>query len=147
MKTVKTSAKYVEWLNAEVMHEASKKWLSELSFINDEQHFFENLIKSYTLQLIDSQNFSKSKEIIENLNTLQKENNAFIEAIKIHENKLQIMVDEKFQYKEEKVYKNEHRKLIVNVSKYLKEYRELKRRLFEIIKFVMKKEKQKYLLK
>ena len=64
MKVVKKSPVYVEWLNAELMHEESVKWLSELKFIKDEEHFFEDLIKLFTLQLIDSKNFSKSKETV-----------------------------------------------------------------------------------
>ena len=147
MKTTKTEVKYVEWLNAEDMHEASKKWISELSFVKDEQQFFEDLIKSYTLQLLDSQNFPKSKEIVESLNKLQKKNYTLIKMIKTHENKLQIIVDGIDQLKEEKTYKNKHRALILDVSKFLREYRKLKTQLFDIIKVVMKKEKQKHLLR
>jgi len=147
MKTVNENIKYVEWLNAEEMHKASIGWISELKFIKDEQHFFEDLIKSYTLQLIDSQNFLKSKEIVETLNKFQKKNKALIKTIIIHENKLQIMVDGIDEPKKEEVYKNKHRELILNVSKYVKDYKNLKLKLFEIVKSVMKKEKQKHLLK
>ena len=52
MKNMYTKANYVEWLSAEVMHEASRKWLSELRFIKDEQLFFDDLINSYTNHLI-----------------------------------------------------------------------------------------------
>lgn len=147
MKTVKTSAKYVEWLSAEEMHQASRGWISELKFIKDEQHFFDDLIKAYTLQLIDSENFLKSKEIVETLNKLQKKNKALIKIIIVHENKLEIMVDGIDEPKKEETYKDGHRELIVKVSEYLKEYRDLKIKLFDIVKGVMKKEKQKFLLK
>lgn len=147
MKTVKTSAKYVEWLSAEEMHQASRGWISELKFIKDEQHFFDDLIKAYTLQLIDSENFLKSKEIVETLNKLQKKNKALIKIIIVHENKLEIMVDGIDEPKKEETYKDRHRELIVKVSEYLKEYRALKLKLFEIVKGVMVKEKQKFLLK
>ena len=147
MKTVKTGAKYVEWLSAEEMHQASRGWISELKFIKDEQHFFDDLIKAYTLQLIDSENFLKSKEIVETLNKLQKKNKALIKIIIVHENKLEIMVDGIDEPKKEETYKDRHRELIVKVSEYLKEYRALKLKLFEIVKGVMVKEKQKFLLK
>ncbi|NNK40881.1 MAG: hypothetical protein HKP45_09540, partial [Winogradskyella sp.] len=61
MSTFNTNPKMVEWLNADEMHDASKKWLSELEFVADEQLFFDDLIKSYTLQLIDSKYFNKSQ--------------------------------------------------------------------------------------
>lgn len=146
MKTAKKQPKYVEWLNADDMHQASRNWLSELNFIKDEQHFLEELIKSYTLQLIDNSNFTKSKTIVDGLNKLQKKNKSLIDAVNIHEKELEIMVDGIDQKKEEQAYKNKHRELIIYVSKYLKDYRELKTRLFEIIKSVMKKAKQKRLL-
>ncbi len=41
MITTKTQAKFVEWLSTDEMYQASKKWYSELSFIKDEQLFFD----------------------------------------------------------------------------------------------------------
>jgi len=147
MKTKKVSAKYVEWLNAEDMHQASRNWISELRFIKDEQHFFEDLIKDHTLQLIDPENFPKSKIIIENLKKLQKKNKSLIKKIIVHENKLQVMVDGIDEPQKEEAYKDKHRELIIIISKYLKDYRKLKTKLFEVVKTAMKKEKQKLLLK
>lgn len=146
MKTKKGNKKYVEWLNAEDMHDASRNWLSELRFIKDEQRFFEELIKSYTLQLIDSDHFLTSKEIVETLSKLQKKNKAFIEDVKTHENELLIMVDGIDQLEEEETYKNKHRELIVDLSDYFKKYRNLKKRLFKTIEEIMKHDKQKRLL-
>ena len=147
MKTKKVSAKYVEWLNAEDMHQASRNWISELRFIKDEQHFFEDLIKDHTLQLIDPENFPKSKIIIENLKKLQKKNKSLIKKIIVHENKLQVMVDGIDEPQKEEAYKDKHRELIIIISKYLKDYRKLKTKLFEVVKTAMKKEKRKLLLK
>lgn len=139
--------KYVEWLSADVMHETSRNWLSELRFIKDEQQFFQNIIKSYTLQLIDSKHFSNSKNIVNTLGTLQKQNKTFIETVKMHENELIIMLDGIDQLKEEQDYKDKHRELIININKYFKDYRTLKKRLFKTIEDIMKQEKQKRLLK
>ena len=56
------------------------------------------------------------------------------------------MVDGVNQLKEEKAYKNKHRKLITDINKYFKTYRTLKKRLFETIEDIMAHEKQKRLL-
>ena len=146
MKATHKTPKYVEWLNADVMHEASRNWLSELRFIKDEQRFFENLIKSYTLQLIDSEHFSNSKKLVEMLDTLQKKNKALIETVKTHENELLIMVDGVDQLKKEDAYKAKHRTLIIEINKYFKAYRNFKKRLFNTIEDIMIHEKQKRLL-
>lgn len=145
MKTLK-NRKYVEWLNADIMHEASRNWLSELRFIKDEQQFLSNLIKSYTLQLIDASHFAESKKIVETLEALQKKNKKYIETVKAHENELLIMVDGIDQLQEEEAYRNKHRTLLVNINYYFKEYRKLKKQVFRAIEDIMKHEKQKRLL-
>ncbi len=146
METIQTQANYVEWLSADQMHEASKEWLSELRFIKDEHLFFEDLIKSYTLQLISPEKFSHNKEIIDAINRSQKKNNFFIEAVKIHENELKIMVDGVNELKKEQAYKKEHRGLIIEINEFKKNYRSLKMQLFDILKTIKKEEKQRRLL-
>ncbi|NEV94961.1 hypothetical protein G3567_12510 [Psychroflexus sp. YR1-1] len=144
MKT--SQLKYVEWLDAEEMHEASKEWLSELNFIKDEHVFFEDLVTKFTPQLIAYGKFSSNKEIIDAINRSQKQNNTLIEAVKIHENELQIMVDGIDQLEEEKAYTKEHSDLIVAITEFLKEYKSLKTQLFDIIKNIKKEDKNRHLL-
>jgi len=98
------------------------------------------------LQLIEPQKFSHNKEIIDVINRSQKRNNLLIEAVKVHESELQIMVDEIDQPKEEESYKKEHRGLIIEISEFKKNFRSLKNQLFDIIKNIKKQEKQIRLL-
>ena len=142
MESTQTQARYVEWLSAGQMHQASREWLSELEFIKDEHLFFEDLIKSFTLQLINPEKFSHNKEIIDALNSSQKKTDFFIEAVKVHKNELKIMVDGIDQLKKEEAYKKEHRGLIVEIAEFKETYRTLKTELFEIIKNIKKIEKQ-----
>lgn len=146
MKTKKVKPKYVAWLSPENMHKASVKWLSELRFSKVEELFFDDLIKSYTLQLIDSRHFNKSKRVVDELGALQKRTNELIEIIELHEKNLEIMVDGKDEFEKEEAYKKEHGKLIVTVSKFFEKYRHLKTQLFTLITNIMKEGKQKRLL-
>jgi tRNA/tmRNA/rRNA uracil-C5-methylase (TrmA/RlmC/RlmD family) len=146
MKASATEIKYVEWLNAEVMHNASRSWLSELMFIKDEQLFFDDLIKSYTLQLIDSKYFAKSKKIVERLSHLQKDTSKIIEKVKKHERALNIMLDKIDQLEEEENYKKEHRNLIILVTEFFQMNQSIKKHLFKLIKGIIKEKKQKLLL-
>lgn len=146
MKTTHTKTIYVEWLNATVMHDASRKWLSELLFIKDEQLFFNDLIKSYTLQLIDSSHFSESKNVIDKLIKTQKKTNKLLQAVENHERDLKVMVDVIEQVEEEEAYKEEHRVLIVLVNDFFQNYQAMKRQLFTLIKSIIKEQKQKRLL-
>ena len=146
MKNTQMHSRYVEWLNADQMHEKSKEWLSELRFIKDEHLFFEDLIKSYTLDLLKPQKFVHNKEIIDKISKSKKRTKMLIEAVKVHVNKLQIMVDEIEQPKEEEAYKKEHLNLIIDISEFEKKYRLLKKKLFEIIKTIKKHKKQRLLI-
>lgn len=146
MKTKHKDSKYVAWLSTETMHNASRKWLSELEFTKDEQLFFDDLIKSYTLQLIDSKHFAKSKNIVSQISEIQIETNKLIETIKKHERELKIMVDGINQIDLENDYKDKHGKLIVTVSEFLEKYKILKSQLFTLIKSIIKEGKQKRLL-
>lgn len=146
MKTKQTNPKYVAWLSPEIMHSGSRKWLSELEFAKDEQLFFDDLIKFYTLQLIDSKRFSESKKMVDRLSNLQKETDKLIALIKTHENDLKIMLDGIDQIEAENAYKEKHGKLIIIVSEFLEKYRTLKMQLFTLVKSIMKEGKQKRLL-
>ena len=146
MKATQTHTNFVEWLSAEDMHNDSKEWVLELEFLNDEYLFFEDLMRSYTLQLIDLQDYSKNKKIIEAIGNSRKENDNLKELIREHENKLEILIDGVDQPNEEEAYKNGHKSLLISFKNHLKEHKELKYSLFGIIKEIKKKEKQKRLI-
>lgn len=146
MKNIDTKATYVEWLNAKVMHKASRKWLSELKFIKDEQLFFDDLIKSFTLQLIDSSRFDESKALVEKLSAMQTQTDIYIKTVMAHENGLEIMVNEIDEPKEEEAYRKEHNDLIITIASFLSHYRRLKTQLFSLVKGIIKDQKQKRLL-
>lgn len=139
-------SKYAEWISAEQMHEDSKEWLSELLFIKDEHLFFDDLIKSFTLELLEPEKFSDNKEIIDILNRSEKRNNLLIEAIKVHENDLQIIVDGVDQLNEEKSYKDSHQGLLIKIKEFENDYKSLKTQLFEIIKSIKKEDKRNRIL-
>ena len=147
MKTTESKINYVVWLSPEVMHEASRKWLSELEFINGEQLFFRDLIKSYALYLIDSKHIDESRKVIDNLNKIKKKTTLLTESVQNHENKLIIWDDSIDHSKEEERYKTEHRQLIIDVSKFFQNYRIFKTNFFDLIKEIIKEQRQKRLLK
>ncbi|WP_417872930.1 hypothetical protein [Xanthomarina gelatinilytica] len=138
--------KYLEWLSASEMHQATLNWYSELNFVKDEQLFFDDLIKSYTLQLINSNYFEDSKQLVERLNTFQEDTNQLIEVVKAHRNSLQILMDGINQLEEETAYKKEHKELALKLSEFKQAYHTFKTSFFEHIKTIMKEEKQQRLL-
>jgi len=146
MKTIQTNAKHTEWLSAEDMHNTSKKWMSELEFCKEEQLFFEDLIRSFTLQILDNNHFKESKKLIEKLGIIVKQTQVLINAVKSHERELSILLDGIDQIQEETAYRKEHRNLIELIGEFQKRYQSIKAKLFGLIKIVMKEGKQKRLL-
>ncbi|MCX2839754.1 hypothetical protein OQ279_16535 [Salinimicrobium sp. MT39] len=65
--------RYIEWKTPDEMHFSSLQWKSELNFIKDEHRFFEDMLKEYTLPILESQLFSRVKELIEQLNLSRKD--------------------------------------------------------------------------
>lgn len=147
MKTIHTKAKFTKWLNADDMHDASKRWLSELYFFKDEQLFFEELITTYTLQLIDKSHYAQSKSIVDRLTKIVDETKVLTEAVEAHERSLSVMVDNVDQIDIEKKYKEEHRNLTELISEFKKRYQAIKSELFHLLKEVMKHAKQNKLLR
>lgn len=146
MKPTQKETKLEEWLGADEMHDATKVWQSELEFVKDEYSFFDDLIKSYTLQLIDSKYFSEIQKIIDELVEIKKRTNKLLSDIKNHENRLDILVDGIDQPQEEYQYKKNHRDLRLLISDFEKTHKAFKIKLFKLIKTVIKEGKQKRLL-
>lgn len=138
--------KFREWFSAEELHEESKKWSSELNFARDEQKFLNQMVKDYTLDIIDSDMFKTIQPVVESLNTSEKELVKLFKKVQLHENQLQIMVDEVNQERMEEAYLDTHSELGREVTDYFEKYRDAKTKIFDIVSKVIKRKKQKRLL-
>jgi hypothetical protein len=133
-------------LSAGEMHESSRQWLSELKFIKDEQLFLNDLVKSYTLQLIDKNFFEQSKKVIGQIQQSEEELSSLFKKMQAHEKQLDIMVDGIDQLKIEEAYIATHKELMGALNEYIASYRQVKARLFKLMAAIIKKDKQKHLL-
>ncbi|MDF0709178.1 hypothetical protein [Flagellimonas okinawensis] len=146
MKTASNKRKFREWFSADELHEESKKWFSELKFAKDEQRFLDNMVKDYTLDIIDSDMFKTVQPVVESLNKSEKDLIELFKKVQLHENQLQIMVDEVNQEKMEAAYLDTHNDLAMEVEDYFIKYRDAKTKMFDIVSNVIKRKKQKRLL-
>lgn len=146
MKTTQTSVQYIEYLSAEEIHRNSLAWLSELNFIKDEHLFYEDLIKTFTIELLELQDFASDKELVITINRSEKQNNMLIKAVIAHEKQLKILVDGIDQPKDEKTYRETHKKLALEIGQFLQDYKLLKTQVFDIIKHIKKEMKNRSLL-
>ena len=143
---METTPRYIEWISPEEMHKATLSWVSELKFARDEQLFLNSLVKSYTPELIEHEIYDKSKELVIGILDAEKELTGLLKEVQVHENQLEIMIDDVDQPKMEKAYRDSHLDLVKRMDTYLAAYRSLKKQLFDLLINIIKKGKQNRLL-
>lgn len=146
MNAIKKKYQYIDWYSPEEMHEENAKWFSELNFARDEQLFLNDLVKAQTVLLTDAAVFEESKTLVTEILNREKEIVSLMKQVQAHQNRLEIMLDEPDQIIMEKAYTETHRELLLAVDRYLSEYRTVKRKLFDLVSRIMKKDKQNRLL-
>jgi hypothetical protein len=100
-----------------------------------------------TLQLSDSAYFEASKALMSKIQKAEMELTDLFKKVQAHENQLEIMVDDVDQFKMEEAYLETHTELWAAMEEYGIAYRAIKKKLFSLVARVMKKTKQKRLLK
>jgi len=137
---------YMEWFDAEEMHEHSKKWFSELSFIKDEQRFLENMIQSFAIKPIDKKEFGQINDFKNAIAENKRKLTPILKQIQKHMNQLEIMMDDINQLEMEKAYTRTHKNLFLKMNKYLLDYRMVKEKGFVKLSSILKTAKQKLAL-
>lgn len=138
---------YLEWKSPEEMHTSCLQWLSEINFMEDEHIFFEDMVKEYTLPVLEAHLYEKARNLITELAVLDRKRGDLKNRLLSHRNELQIMVDNKDQLEEEREYKEEHRALKYEIEHFNQKYRNLKQEIFLTVSIALKDQKQKKLLK
>lgn len=137
--------KYIKWLSAEEMNEATKKWLSELEFIRDEQHFFDNLLAKFPNEKV-TYSYCYIRNLTVELGDLEKENELLLKVVISHKNKLEILLDGFNEIEQEQAYKEFHLELLEAISMFLIKHKEVKKDIFKISKSNLKDQKKKPLI-
>lgn len=138
--------KYIAWKTPEEMHFSCLQWISYLDFLRDEHRFFEDLLKEYTLPVIEAHLFEKARELVNELSVSEQNEKELTRKLISHRNMLKIMIDGVDQLKEEQEYTAEHAKLKIEVFQYTEKYRILKKEIFKLVSSALKKQKQNWLL-
>nr|WP_298995490.1 hypothetical protein [uncultured Allomuricauda sp.] len=142
MEKIDRKEHYQEWFSADEMHKESKRWLSQLEFIKDEQQFLDNVVKDFTLDLLDGNFFNQVKDSFDALLTAKKNTQLLHKKIQLHENQLIIMVDAVDQIKMENAYLETHKRLAKEMVTHLEKYQVAKSYIFKVISEIMKKKKK-----
>lgn len=147
MNVTKKKYRYIEeGYGIEEMRKENARWFSELNFARDEQLFLNDLVKAQTVLLTDATIFEESKGVVIEILHWEKEIISLMKQVQAHQNRLEIMLDGSDRPVMETAYVETHKKLLSDVDHYMAEYRTVKRKLFDLVSRIMKKDKQKRLL-
>ena len=137
-----TRHKYIEWFDAEEMHEHSKEWFSELSFIKDEQQFLTSLITSFATKPLDKKAFKQLDDFKKSIAESQYRLISIFKQVQKHMNQLEIIIDDVNQLEMEKAYRVSHKNLFQIVNEYLLDFRTIKQRGFSKLKHLLAENKK-----
>lgn len=136
---MKTTANYKMFLHDMSLDELqynSSLWMSELEFINFEVSFIKHLIKSYPIKSKIPNLFEHLQLFIQELDTINKENNTITNNIQQHTNLLSGMI-ECDSLSCDNFYVVAHEKLAEEVFNYLQTYKKLKIQIYEYLTGIM----------
>lgn len=146
MKVNPSSVTYIRWRDPQGLHEDSVTCVSELRFARDELKFLNDLIASHTLELLSENHYKSSKELIDKISTMKKGLKPLIKNMVKHSNNLETLLDEVDVPDEEDDYKVAHYNLMFEAVSFLSKFKKLKRRVFRLIKEILKEKKKRKLL-
>ena len=128
-----------------ILHEETMHWMNELEFMNDEQLFLEHLLGSHFLELSSSELYDTTRKLIKKLKEVEKMGRALMDTIQLHNKHMATMI-ESFQKEYNKSLDKEHLQIKKDFENYALNFRYVKRKIFGIIKEIMKEHKQKLLI-
>ena len=135
--------KYLEWNDAQVIHEVSLQWKSQVEFVNVEQAFLGELLTEQTLTLLAETGYGHAKHLAVALDTLEKEIPKLQDRINTHLNEIKVLTDGKNDFQEERTFQDAHLLLEMKIENYLEKYNLLKEEIFTTMKSVFEKSKHK----
>jgi len=128
-----------------VLHEETMNWMNELEFMSDEQSFLEHLLGSHFLELSSSELYDATRKLIKKLKEVEKMGRSLMDTIQLHNKHMATMI-ESFQKEFNKSLDKEHSQIKKDFDNYALNFRYVKRKIFGIIKEIMKEHKQKLLI-
>ena len=127
------------------LHDQSVQWINEIQFMTDEQVFLEHLLSSHFLELSSSKLYETTKRLIRKLKEVEVLGNDLMDKIQLH-NKHVGTIIENFNKEYQVNVDREHQSIKKDLDSYLLKFRYIKKKIFGIIKSIMKEHKQKLLI-
>ena len=139
----KQKFRYLEWNDAEDIHDVTVLWKSQLEFVATEQAFLSELLSEHTLQLLSHNGYEQTKHIAAQLDDHMDKLPELRKQLEEHFNKVIILLDGKDELKKERAFQDVHLSLAITMEDYFDSFRSLKQEVFNVMKKVFANSKQK----
>jgi hemerythrin len=131
-----------EW---QELHALTTHWQSDMAYFGDELHFIDLLIDKYFTSFVDKENIAVTKEVAAKLSDTKKIFESLYQKILNHLRHIEkLMVDPLVS--DASAFRNEHATLEDELAAFVKNFRDIKRGVFQLTDRVVKTEKQKHLI-
>ncbi|HEY0745034.1 MAG TPA: hypothetical protein VGD40_26395 [Chryseosolibacter sp.] len=123
----------------------SERWQSDLVFFYDELNFLRKLIDKYFIWLIDDDNIESTRKVASELSKLEKRRFSILQRLDKHRRHLANVIENPFTHNTQEC-SDEHSELEVLFAGLAKEFRLVKKDVFDLTEHVIESEKAKRLL-
>lgn len=128
------------------LHDQTIQWINEIQFMDDEQIFLEHLLSSHFLELSSPKLYETTKKLIRKLKEIETTGNDLMNKIQMHNSHLGKII-ENFNEDDQLNIDREHIAIKKDLEDYILKFRYVKKKIFGIIKQILKDHKQKLLIK
>lgn len=141
---IRPKSDYLQTASWENIYVLSEHWQSDLYFFRDEIRFLDTLFSKYFIWMTKEENISKIQNLVTQLEGLKKKNEELSNQLNTQFSHITLLMENAFSHDDQK-FRDEHEKLEENITKFFKDFRALKKEVFEIMEHVLESEKLKHL--
>ena len=131
-----------EW---QELHALTTHWQSDMVFFGDELRFIDLLIDKYFTSLVDKENIAVTKDVAAKLSDIKKTYESLYQKVLKHLRHIENLMVNPFGL-DASTFRNEHAILEDELVAFVKNFRDVKQRVFQLTDRVVKTEKQKHLI-
>lgn len=124
------------------LHHDSKLWISEINLIKDEIRFLEHLLGENYIDFLAAGLHKKIEDSVKQI-SIQKNIGTTLQDLINSQEKILLELIMNESVNSNKNYLERHKKLEKEINAYIKNYKELKQHIFNVVEEVMKKKDQK----
>ena len=131
-----------EW---QELHALTSHWQSDIVFFGDELRFIDILIDKYFTSLVDKENIAVTKDVAAKLTDIRKTHESLYQKVLKHLRHIENLMVDPFA-SDASAFRNEHQMLEDELVAFVKGFRDIKNRVFQLTDRIAKTEKQKHLI-